>query len=46
MATITRKVVLHFPQRLVDRAIVSRLVREHNLDFNILKASGNKNIVS
>ncbi len=37
--TISKKVVLHFPKRLVDRPIVSRLVRDYNLDFNILKAS-------
>jgi len=33
-----RKVVLHFPHRLVSQPIVCGLVREHNLDFNILKA--------
>ncbi len=37
--TISKKVVLHFPKRMVDRPIVSKLVREYNLDFNILKAS-------
>jgi len=37
--TISKKVVLHFPKRLVDRPIVSRLVKDYNLDFNILKAS-------
>ena len=31
--------MLHFPRRLVDQPIVSRLVRDYNLDFNILKAS-------
>ena len=36
---ITRRVVLHFPRSLVDQAIMCRLVREFNLDFNILKAS-------
>jgi len=30
---------LHFPRRLVERPIVSRLVKDYNLDFNILKAS-------
>ena len=34
-----RKIVLHFPKRLVDRPLVSHLIREYNLDFNILKAS-------
>ncbi len=37
--TISKKIVLRFPQRLVDRPIVSRLVRDYNLDFNIVKAS-------
>ncbi len=38
-ATISKRIVLHFPRRMVDRPIVSTLVREYNLDFNILKAS-------
>ena len=37
--TVSRRIVLHFPGRVVDRPIVSRLVRDYNLDFNILKAS-------
>jgi len=37
--TTSKKIVLRFPRRLVDRPIVSRLVRDFNLDFNILKAS-------
>ncbi len=36
---ISKKMVLRFPRRLVDRPIVSRLVKDFNLDFNILKAS-------
>ena len=36
---VSRRIVLHFPRRLVDRPIVSRLVREYNLDFNILRAA-------
>jgi len=36
---ISKRIVLHFPKRLVERAIVNRLVRDYNLDFNILKAS-------
>jgi len=39
MAAVSKRIVLHFPRRLVDRPIVSRLVRDYNLDFNILKAS-------
>jgi L-aspartate semialdehyde sulfurtransferase ferredoxin len=37
--SVSKKIVLHFPQRLVDRPIVSRLVRDFNLDFKIVKAS-------
>ena len=36
---ISRRVVLHFPRRLVDQPIVYRLVKDYNLEFNILKAS-------
>ncbi len=36
---VSKKIVLHFSKRLVDRPIVSRLVKDFNLDFNILKAS-------
>jgi len=39
MAAISKRIVLHFPSRLIDRPIVSRLVRDYNLDINILKAS-------
>jgi ferredoxin len=36
---VSKKIVLHFPKRLVDRPIVYRLVKDYNLEFNILKAS-------
>ena len=36
---ISKRIVLRFPRRLVDQPIVSRLVRDYDLDFNILKAS-------
>ena len=39
MANVSKRIVLRFPKRLVDRPIVSRLVRDYNLDINILKAS-------
>ena len=35
---ITRKIVLHFPPRLVDEPIVYKLVKDFGLQFNILKA--------
>ncbi len=36
---ISKKIVLHFPQRMVDQPIVFRLVKDFDLKFNILKAS-------
>ncbi|MDD4875577.1 MAG: 4Fe-4S binding protein [Dehalococcoidales bacterium] len=36
---ISKRIVLRFPRRLVERSIVSRLIKDYNLDFNILKAS-------
>lgn len=36
--TVSKRVVLHFPHRLVDVPIVCRLVKDYDLDFNILKA--------
>ena len=36
---ISRRLVLRFPQRLVDKPIVSKLVKDFDLNFNILKAS-------
>lgn len=36
---ISRRVVLHFPRILVDQPIVYRLVKDYDLEFNILKAS-------
>ncbi|MFC2122071.1 NIL domain-containing protein [Bacteroidota bacterium] len=36
---VSKRIVLHFPRQMVDRPIVSRLVKDFDLDFNILKAS-------
>jgi len=33
-----KKLVLHFPNALVDKPIISNLVRKFDLEFNILKA--------
>ena len=35
---VSKRVVLHFPKRLVDRPIVCRLVKDYNLEINILQA--------
>lgn len=35
---ISRKIVLKFPHLLVDQPIVCNLVKQYDLDFNILKA--------
>jgi ferredoxin len=36
---VSKKVVLRFPKRMVDRPIIYRLVKDYDLEFNILKAS-------
>jgi ferredoxin len=36
---IAKKIVLRFPPRLVDQPILYRLVKDYDLQFNILKAS-------
>ena len=35
---VSKKVVLKFPQKLVEEPIVCKLVKDYDLDFNILKA--------
>ncbi len=37
--TVSKRIVLHFPPRIVDQPIVYRLVKDFDLQFNILKAS-------
>ncbi len=36
---VSKRIVLHFPSRMVDRPIVYKLIKDYNLEFNILKAS-------
>ncbi len=36
---VTKRVVLHFPKRMVDEPILFRLIKDYDLQFNILKAS-------
>ncbi len=36
---ISKRIVLHFPKRMVDRPIVYKLIKDFDLEFNILKAS-------
>ena len=35
---ISKRIVLRFPHRMVEQPIVCNLVKEYNLEFNILKA--------
>lgn len=35
---VSKRIVLHYPKRLVDRPIIYQLVKNYNLEFNILKA--------
>jgi ferredoxin len=37
--TVARRIVLHFPRRLIDEPILYRLIKDYDLQFNILKAS-------
>lgn len=37
--TVSKRIVLRFPKRLVERPIVYHLVKDYDLEFNILKAS-------
>ena len=37
--TISRRIVLRFPRRLVEQPIIYHLVKDYDLMFNILKAS-------
>ena len=39
VTNVSHRIVIHFPQEMVDQAIVYRLVKDYNLVFNILKAS-------
>ena len=36
---ISKRVVLHFPKRMVDEPILYHLIKDYDLQFNILKAS-------
>jgi L-aspartate semialdehyde sulfurtransferase ferredoxin len=36
---VSKRVVLHFPKRMLDEPILFKLTRDFNLEFNILKAS-------
>lgn len=36
---VSKRIVLRFPSRMVDRPIVYRLIKDYDLEFNILKAS-------
>lgn len=37
--TISKRIVLRFPKRLVERPIIYQLIKSYELEFNILKAS-------
>lgn len=38
MAEVRKRIVLHFPRRVVDQPVIFRLVKDYDLEFNILKA--------
>jgi ferredoxin len=35
----SKKIVLHFPPNLVDKPIIYHLVKDYDMEFNVLKAS-------
>jgi len=36
---VSKRIVLRFPKRMVDKPIIYRLIKDYDLEFNILKAS-------
>jgi len=36
---VTKRIVLHFPKRMIDEPILFHLIKDYDLEFNILKAS-------
>jgi len=36
---VSKRIVLHFPKRMADRPVVYRLIKDYDLEFNILKAA-------
>jgi L-aspartate semialdehyde sulfurtransferase ferredoxin len=36
---ISKRIVLHFPPRIVEKPLINNLVKNYDLSFNILKAS-------
>jgi len=36
---VSKRIVLHFPKRMGDRPIIYRLIKDYDLEFNILKAA-------
>jgi ferredoxin len=36
---VSRRVVLHFPPRIVEQPLINNLIKNYDLSFNILKAS-------
>lgn len=36
---VSKRIVLHFPKRMVDKPIIYHLIKDYDLEFNILKAS-------
>ena len=35
---VTKRIVLHFPQKITGKPVVYKLAKDYNLEFNILKA--------
>ena len=39
VVAMSKKVVLHFPRQIVEQPVISRLAKDYNLEFSILRAS-------
>ena len=35
---VSKRIVLHFPHKLVDQPVIYRLAKDYDLEFNVLKA--------
>jgi len=38
-ATVSHRVILYFPSRVVNQPVISNLVKDYDLSFNVMKAS-------
>jgi ferredoxin len=39
VTTVSRRIVLHFPGKVVDQPVIYNLIKKYDLSFNVMKAS-------